>query len=83
MEAQRQMTLNEKLKNLDIKPNTKLLRLLSLINMAYVLNTFQFSNLGTQLFCLGMRNRKNLLTQIISQASILAIFSKAIDPVML
>lgn len=59
MDAQRRITLSEKLKNLGIKPNTKLLRLLSLINMAYVLDTFQFSSLETQLFCLGMRNMKN------------------------
>lgn len=47
MDAQRQITLSEKL-NLGIKPNTKLLKLLSLINMAYVLDTFQFRNLETQ-----------------------------------
>lgn len=52
-------------------------------NTSYVNNVFQFSSYNMQLICLTMREIKPLLTQIISQASILSIFCKAIDPVML
>lgn len=53
MDAQRRITLSEKLENSGIKPNPEFLWLLSFINMAYVLDTFQFSNLDTQLLCPG------------------------------